>query len=145
MSRQQRKALRAQAARKNPIEGQARLPQRPLAPETFCVSLKHYDPSQGQHFKDWEREELLAKLLDRWHAHSAKPLEQCLDQRFKRYGHFPEKSDFKHPPGVPEDAVWASMHIQGKQCVAGHIIGNVFYLVFLDCNHKFWPVEKRNT
>jgi hypothetical protein len=37
------------------------------------------------------------------------------------------------------------MHIQAKECVGGHIIGNVFYVVFLDWDHKFWPVEKRNT
>ena len=33
------------------------------------------------------------------------------------------------------------MHIQGKECVIGHVIGQVFYLVFLDCDHKFWPTD----
>jgi hypothetical protein len=103
---------------------------QPPKPETFCISLKHYDFSQGQSFKDWEEQELLAKLLERWHAHSGNSLQNCLSNRFKRYGAFPPNSHFKPPKAVPEDPAWASMHVQGQECVAGHIIGNVFCVFF---------------
>ena len=140
--------------KKGPFAGQSKKPnilagQAATAPEKgpaeFCVSLKHFDSSQGQSFVQWEQNRFLAKLMERWHAHSSKPMLQCLDAKFHRYRAFPPASEFRHPKHVPPDAIWASMHIQGKQCVGGHIIGNVFYMVFLDWDHKFWPVEKKNT
>jgi hypothetical protein len=56
-----------------------------------------------------------------------------------------KNSTLKLPRHVPEDAVWASMHVQGKECVAGHIVGNVFYVVFLDKEHDFFPTELKHT
>lgn len=32
-----------------------------------------------------------------------------------------------------------------KGRVAGYVIGNVFYVVFLDQNHRFWVTEKKGT
>ena len=32
-----------------------------------------------------------------------------------------------------------------KGRVAGHIIENIFYVVFLDKNHRFYVTEKKNT
>jgi hypothetical protein len=46
---------------------------------------------------------------------------------------------------IIEDAEWASLHIKGKERIAGHIIGNVFYVVFLDKDHRFWRTEKKHT
>jgi len=136
--------LAGQSKKPNILAGQASAaPEK--APAEFCISLKHWDSSQGQSFDQWEESCLLSKLLNRWHAHSSKPILQCLDKKFHRYGPFPPDSEFTHPKHVPPDAVWASMHIQNKECVGGHIIGNVFYVVFLDWDHKFWPVEKKNT
>jgi hypothetical protein len=133
-----------QAKKPNILSGQAAAaPEK--GPSEFCVSLKHFDSSQGQSFEHWEQAGFLSKLLERWRAQSSKPMLQCFDRKFHRYGAFPLKSGFRHPRHVPPDAVWASMHIQSKECVGGHVIGNVFYVVFLDCDHKFWPVEKKNT
>jgi len=33
------------------------------------------------------------------------------------------------------------MHIDGLPCIAGHMVKNVFYLVFLDKEHKFFPTD----
>jgi hypothetical protein len=139
-----RRRFAGQSERRNILAGQAgEVPEK--GPAEFCVSLKHFDSSQGQNFEQWEGSGLLSKLVERWRAHSSKPMLQCLDKKFHMYGQFPANSEFRHPKYVPPDAVWASMHIQNKQCVGGHIIGNVFYLVFLDWDHKFWPVEKKHT
>ncbi len=37
------------------------------------------------------------------------------------------------------------MHIQNKECVIGHTLRNVFYVVFLDKEHGFYPSELKNT
>jgi hypothetical protein len=67
----------------------------------------------------------------------------------KIYDDFPEKSEFKYPKTVIRDEriKWAViMNIKGqKPRVAGHIIDNVFYVVFLDKEHKFFPSELKNT
>jgi hypothetical protein len=139
-----KRRLAGQSERTNILAGQAAVAPEE-GPAKFCVSLKHFDSSQGQSFAEWEKGHFLSKLLERWQAHSSKPMLQCLDRKFHRYGGFPAKSEFHHPKHVPPDAIWASMHIQSKQCVGGHIIGNVFHLVFLDWDHKFWPVEKKHT
>ena len=140
-----RNRLKGQAAKSNLLSGQADSVAVESGPTAFCVSLKHCDFTQGQRFEEWEKEALLAKLLNRWHSHCQKSLQECLDQRFKRYPSFPPTSKFKHPKHVTQDAQWASMHLQGRECIAGHIIGNVFYVVFLDRHHEFWPTDKKHT
>jgi len=64
----------------------------------------------------------------------------------KVYYEFPKTSEFENP--FPDRYLnWAViMNIGGqKSRVAGHIIGHVFYIVFLDAEHKFFPSEKKNT
>ena len=81
------------------------------------------------------------------HGYSAGGLRAQFNKKFKSYGGFPspEVCDYTHPKHIPEDAEWASMHIMGKPCLIGHIVGNVFYLVFLDKEHRFWITEKKHT
>ncbi len=76
-----------------------------------------------------------------------KKIEATRQQIIKEYlkGTFPDKSDFYHPKHIPEDIAWCSMHIQGKECVIGYFEDNVFYVVFLDKDHRFWITEKKNT
>jgi hypothetical protein len=112
---------------------------------TVVFSFKFLDASQGQSFTQWENEGLLSKMLEKFKHYSALGLDRAFSDKFKQYGSFPTTSEFKHPPTVPEDATWASMHIQNKQCVIGHTLKNVFYIVFLDGEHKFYPSEKKNT
>ncbi len=59
---------------------------------------------------------------------------------------FPPDSEFvcpKHIFGV----VWTVMHItsNSKEVVVGYIEDDVFYVVFLDKEHLFWPSSKKNT
>lgn len=111
----------------------------------LTFSFKDFDHTQGQTFVCWESESLLNKMLDKLKEYSKKTIEEAKKASFKIYGSLPEHSEFKHPKHVTEDAVWASMHIQGKECIAGHLIDNVFYIVFLDREHKFWPTSKKHT
>lgn len=113
--------------------------------ETLLFNFKHLDRQQGQMFEHWEKNEMLARMLWRFHGHSSTPMRSIFNDKFKIYGSFPAKSDFTHPAHVPPDAQWASMHIQGKECVCGHILKNIFYVVFLDCEHRFYISELKNT
>jgi hypothetical protein len=84
-------------------------------------------------------------MLDKLKEYSRKTVTEAQKAKFTIYGSFPENSRFDYPKYITEDAIWVSMHIQGKECIAGHIIGNIFYVVFLDREHHFWPTEKKHT
>jgi hypothetical protein len=49
---------------------------------------------------------------------------------------------FEYPAHIPEDAKWARIHVNGPAIIAGHVINNTFYLVFLDKTHKFYLTRK---
>ena len=74
-------------------------------------------------------------------------IEATGNQIIKEYskGEFPKNSDFTHPKHIPNDISWCSMHIQGKECIIGYFEDNIFNIVFLDKNHRFWITEKKNT
>lgn len=114
----------------------------------IVFSFRDFDRNQGQGFKEWETDELLAKLCEKLAGISQLTVKQVLHQQIiKIYTKvdFPPKSAFTHPPHVPQGVKWASMHIQGKECIIGHFEDNVFQIVFLDRHHEFWKTEKRNT
>lgn len=111
----------------------------------FIVSFQFLDREQGQDFEDWEKEGLLLKMLNTLRDYNCKTLQENLGNNFKIYGEFPQHSKFTKPKHVPGDAKWASLHIQGKECLAGFVNENIFYVVFLDKNHEFWPTEKKHT
>ena len=107
----------------------------------MVISLKYIDRTQGQTFEEWEKEGLLASALDTLSHYCKDTLQkQCSTDVFKHYKSFPpnNKTDYTHPDHVPQDVNWASMHVNGKQCLIGHIFRNVFYIVFLDKDHRFW-------
>lgn len=107
----------------------------------LVISFKYFDRNQGQSFKDWEEENILASTLETLSSLCNDTLQkQCCTDSFKPYKNFPprHKTNFSFPDHVPPDAQWASLHINGKQCVAGHIFRNTFYIVFLDKDHRFF-------
>lgn len=106
----------------------------------FLLSFKYLDKNQGQSFSLWERENILAKALETLSGYCKKTLQSQYSKSFTLYGDFPpkNKTDYQFPKHVPRDAKWARIHVQGKECIAGHIHHNVFYVVFLDKDHRFW-------
>lgn len=125
----------------------------------FNFSYMDFSQSAGQKFNDsaWN----LVKLLDRVHYFSKEPLKYWKSQyTFVVYGDFPAKSHFTHPRHVPHQVEWARFRLASKIRLAGFIIPaendgefhketgyrfdcNTFYVVFLDKDHKFYPVEKK--
>jgi hypothetical protein len=111
----------------------------------LLFSFKDFDHTQGQTFLQWERESLLSVMLDKMKEYSKKTIMEAQKAGFTIYGSFPPKSLFKQPKYITEDAIWASMHIQGKECIAGHVVDSVFHVVFLDKDHQFWLTAKKHT
>jgi hypothetical protein len=111
----------------------------------LSFSFKDFDHTQGQTFLQWEKESLLSVMLDKLKEYSRKTVMEARKANFTIYNSFPPNSLFKYPKYITEDAEWASMHIQGKECIAGHLVGNIFYIVFLDRDHQFWPTGKKHT
>ncbi len=114
----------------------------------IVFSLKNFDRNQGQSFVDWENEKILSLAIAKiQNICSLSRTEAIHQQIIKEYpkGVFPPKSDFKHPKHIPADIAWCSIHIQGKECVIGYFEDNIFYIVFLDKDHRFWISLKKNT
>ena len=114
----------------------------------FTISFRHLDSEQGDDFHRWEQKNILARSMNVLaNLCSDTVLTQKDGKKFTIYGDFPpkKKTDFVFPRHVPEDANWARIHVTGLQCIIGHIVDNVFYVVFLDGEHKFWKSKLKNT
>lgn len=114
----------------------------------IVFSFRDFDRNQGQGFEEWETEELLALACERLASLSQMTVSQAVHGEIvKIYTKvdFPPISAFTYPAHVPEGVKWASMHVQGKECIIGYFEDNVFYIVFLDMHHEFWITEKKNT
>ncbi len=123
------------------------LPYRSGEPKKLIVfSLKDFDINQGQTFKEWEKKEILSKLMTRLREVSSFSIIEAQQNRtLTIYGDFPKKTDFTHPKHVPHGVKWAVISIQGKERIAGYIEENIFYVVFLDKDHRFWITAKKHT
>ncbi len=115
----------------------------------LLFSFKDWDQNQcppGQTWAEWEKEGLLTSLMDKLVQLSQKDrVEASQQQCIKVYGQFPPRSDFKVPQFIEGEVEWAVIEDVGgqKHRVAGYMIDNVFYVVFLDKEHKFWKMGKR--
>jgi len=113
---------------------------------SFCFSK--LDVNQGQKIPEWEALGLLSQFIARTQQIAAYEYDQALAQQMiKQYTQvgFPPKSEFTEPKHVTPQ-YWAVIHItaNSKEVVAGFLEDNVFYIVFLDKDHKFWPTNIQN-
>lgn len=114
----------------------------------IVLSFKDLDLNQGQSFKEWEADQLLALALNRLKELNQFTVKQALAQQLlTQYTKvdFPPRSDFYYPKHIPTGVEWCSMHIQGKECVIGYFEDHIFNIVFLDKDHRFWITEKKHT
>ena len=129
----------------------------------LSFSFKYFDASQqaGQDFKDWndkQKQELLEKLRD----YSRESKVFWLNQRvgggglkvLEIYGDFPKNSDFEYPKHVPEKVRWARFRMESAMRLVGFFVPedavtelklspDIFYIVFLDKDHRFYKMEKQ--
>ena len=121
-----------------------------IKPQNFTVSFEDFDDTQksASGFKDWQSVGLLAYMLEVLKGYCCRPLVEQIDgNKFSLYGDFPpsDKTKFEYPVHVSPDARWGRIHINGKTIIAGHVINNTFYVVFLDKHHHFYISTKKHT
>lgn len=131
--------IREQGKRKAYVEQERRL--------TF--SFTKLDKTQGQTIKEWEDLGLLAVLITRTQSVGQMSTRVAYaNQSIKQYSKvdFPPNSEFKKPNHIP-DVTYTSMHItpNSKEVIVGYVESDVFYIVFLDKDHQFWPSTLKNT
>ena len=131
--------LREQGKRKAYVE-----PQRKIK---FCFTK--LDRNQGQSIKQWEALGLLSTFLERTQTiGQMSTTEAFASQSIKQYTKvdFPPDSKFKKPNHIP-DVTYSVIHItpNSKEVVVGYVENDVFYIVFLDKDHHFWPSKLKNT
>jgi len=127
----------------------------------ICFSFKYFDNAQdaGQDFRDWSQEQL-EKLLTKLKHYSDNTMKYWMNQRvgagslkiLEVYGNFPKNSEFVHPKHVPIDVLWARFRLESDMRLVGFVLPecilkekeiatNIFYIVFLDQNHRFYLTE----
>lgn len=123
--------------------------------EFLIFSFKDFDETQPkdspQTLQLWSNDGLLKPFFERLHELSKLTRQEAEQQKqIKIYGEFPPKNKtlFFHPQHVDANIKsWGVIKKVGGQkgVVAGYIIENTFYIVFLDHEHQFWISEKKNT
>lgn len=115
----------------------------------IAFSLAKHIQGEGQTIEEWEEFGLLGQLNLRMKyvgQHSTLHVRQT--QMIKEYTKvdFPPNSGFTHPKHIGA-VTWAVMHLTptSKEVVVGYIDEDVFYIVFLDKDHRFWPSTLKNT
>lgn len=113
----------------------------------ICFNFKDFDRNQippGQSFEQWQTDGLLSKLLEKLTYVSQCNITEAQQKGYLTiYRDFPERSDFKIPQYFEGDVNWAVIKDIGgqKARVAGYVHENVFYIVFLDKEHKFFKMK----
>lgn len=113
--------------------------------ENFRFSFEYLDRTQGQNFKDWEKNGNLLKMNETLLEYCKEPIRKKMGKKFKEYGEFPINSGFIPPVYIEDDVNWSALHITGKVVLGGFIYNNTFFIVFLDGEHRFWISEKKHT
>lgn len=121
--------------------------EKPLMLFSFKDFQHNNQIPPGQTYSQWQESEWLAYMLEKFgHICNVNRIEAEQQKFIKVYGAFPINSVFKNP-FEDETLDWAViMKLNGqKGRVAGYVKGPIFYVVFLDAEHLFYPSEKKNT
>lgn len=123
----------------------------------FNFSYLDVQPN-SQAIEDWTKEQLVC-LFNKLKAFSKEPLAYWIHQNLLHvHGSFPQKSALTKPKFVPHQAKWATFRIEKATRLVGFILPdeynwkpqektkhlfdcNVFYIVFLDEKHQFYPMD----
>jgi hypothetical protein len=116
-----------------------------------CItfSLSKQIQGEGETIEQWSEQGLLETLMLRMKYVGQLTIYEAKQNKYVKEYHkvdFPENSKFSEPKHV-QNVTWAVMHItdKSKEVVAGYIEDDVFYIIFLDKEHAFWPTTLKNT
>lgn len=112
-------------------------------------SFKYFDFYQSE--KNSKISQKLYKtIFDKLKHYSNEKIPNSFTGNFKEYGLIDEIPNkvFEIPKNIDKEAQWGSIRLQNKErlifCRPDTKL-NIFYIVFIDTEHKFWPTEKKNT
>lgn len=117
----------------------------------LSFNFKDFDFNQcppGQTLEQWQADKMLDKLILKFiDICEYTRLEAIQSGLLKVYGVFPANSRFKIPRHIEGEVSWGTIQRIGgqKPRLAGYIIDSVFYPVFLDKEHLFYPSNKKHT
>jgi hypothetical protein len=122
------------------------------------LSFEFLDITQGQSLKQWSNDnDLLLKLTEMYAALNKLTLRQALIEKYiieydiddnKKFAsnNMPLDSAWKYPKILPNKRVkWCKIRLGSTRRIIGYLESNVFYAVFLDKDHEFYPTEPNNT
>ena len=113
----------------------------------ISFSFKHFSNIDGigQSIQTWQSEALTDSLYEKLIYVTQNGI-TILQQEgtLTCYKRFPSVSDFSVPGDLDESLNWSVIKNIGgqKHRVAGFIENNVFYIVYLDRDHRFWPTSR---
>ena len=116
----------------------------------LSLNFKDFDLNQcppGQTFSQWQEDGRLSELMEKFVSICAyNRIEAEQRKLLKIYGKFPSNSDFSIPSYLVGDVEWGTIQRIGgqKPRLAGYIIESIFYPVFLDKDHRFFPSSKKH-
>lgn len=131
---------------KSLLRQQGNKPDKGAKKRVINFNLSKIVPDQGQTLAQWDEENLLLKLNERIKQAGALTREEIIHQKIiKEYPGgvgFPSDSNFEKPTYL-NPRRWAVMHLtnNSKEVVAGFIEDDIFYAIFLDKEHDFWPTD----
>jgi hypothetical protein len=115
------------------------------------ISFKDYVENalskNPQSFKSWEEIGLLSTFLNYLTHLTELSFDEALQKKLIGiYSNFPSSSKYKQSDNF-KNAKWAALKkfAGQKERVIGHLDNNIFYIVYLDKDHEFYIVEKKNT
>lgn len=115
-------------------------------PRQISFSLSKIITTQGQTIEEWDKLGLLKELFLRVKFVGQYSTQEAIQKEYiKQYTKvdFPPNSEFTTPVHLT-NITWAVMHLTTNsiEVVAGYFEDDIFYIIFLDKDHKFWPLSK---
>lgn len=119
------------------------------------VSYIYLDRKQGQTFEQWDKtpgrllrwENIIMRLNALTVAQAlAEPVIIKYNNLDADQSNMPKNSKWEYPAHLNQLKItWCKIIVMNLVRVIGFLDDNVFYVVFLDENHEFYPTEPRNT
>lgn len=115
------------------------------------LSFEFLDIQQGQTLRIWNTKNDLLKLSELGETLNKLTVPQALAQQIIiqydisetskwNKNNMPKASKWKYPNTLKQiDVPWSKIKLGGRLRVIGYLEVNIFYVIFLDNNHKFYP------
>ncbi|MDY5436768.1 hypothetical protein [Peptostreptococcus porci] len=126
--------------------GEIRNVKRNVADNYISFSFRYFEDSDippASSLQTWDSDDTLLDILRALvHLSKCDITQLQSSKRITLYGKFPPKSlnDFPPPTGLSKDENWGTLrNIGGQRArIAGFLKDNIFYIVYLDKEHKFY-------